>query len=90
MRKKEHQERVKERREDQENTANVSYTRVEGKADRGGAHAKESSAPPSSQPSLFERAPSEKSGELPMQLPKQRTEQEVIVHVCRMRIRSRF
>ena len=37
--------------------------------------------PPSSRTSLFERAPSEKSGELSMQLPKQKTEHEVIVHV---------
>ena len=37
--------------------------------------------PLSSRTSLFERAPSERSGELSMQLRKQSTEQEVIVHV---------
>ena len=72
---------VTEGQQDQENTANVSYTQVEGRADRGRAQAKESSVPPSSRTSLFERAPSEKPGELSMQQPKQRTEQNVIVHV---------
>ena len=37
--------------------------------------------PPSSRTSLFERAPSKKSGEMSMQLPKQMAEQEVIAHV---------
>ena len=70
-----------EGQEYQENTANVSYTQVEGRADRGGAQVKESSVPPSSRTSLFEHAPSAKFGELSMQLPKQKTEHEVIVHV---------
>ena len=74
-------EQVAQWQDAQENTANVSYIQVEGRAVRVGAQAKESSVPPSGRTSLFKRAPSEKSGELSMKLPKQRTEQEVIVHV---------
>ena len=74
-------EQVAQWQDAQENTANVSYIQVEGRAVRVGAQAKESSVPPSGRTSLFKRAPSEKSGELSMKLPKQRTEQEVIVPV---------
>ena len=72
---------VAEGQEDQGNTANVSYIQVEGRTDMGGTQAKESSVTPSSRTSLFERAPSKKSGEMSMQLPKQMAEQEVIAHV---------
>ena len=72
---------VAEEPEGQENTTNVSCTQVEKRANSGGSNAKESSVPLSSRTSLFERAPSERSGELSMQLRKQSTEQEVIVHV---------
>ena len=74
-------EQVAQWQDAQENTANVSYIQVEGRTDMGGTQAKESSVTPSSRTSLFERAPSKKSGEMSMQLPKQMAEQEVIAHV---------
>ena len=66
-------ERSAEGQEDQQNTASVSYTQVEGGADGAGAQAKESSVPPSGRTSLLERAPSEQYRELSMLRPKQST-----------------
>ena len=55
----------------QHNTADVNVTQVEARADRRRASAKESGALPSSQASLCELTPSEKSAVLSKQTPSQ-------------------